>query len=65
MSISLLAKHLNEYISGRKIVERVVKPSEPTYPVPKGWNFSSEVGKTCCGVNIEEEFCKNVIPLGI
>ena len=35
MSASLLVKHLNDQLTARKMMERVVYPSEPTYPVPK------------------------------
>jgi hypothetical protein len=35
MSISLLTKHFNEYLSAKRMMERATRPSEPTYPVPK------------------------------
>lgn len=58
MSISLLAKHLNEQLSGKKMVHTIIRPSEPTYPVPTRWDFSSSVGKTTCCVHTNEEFCR-------
>ncbi len=55
MSLSLINKHLNELLTARKIVERVVHPSEPTYPVPTRSPFSSGVGNVYMNEKFREE----------